>query len=144
MYAAIKTILAASSGLTALLAVKPIGTGPAIYDDGSVPQAATFAYLTIGAGTQTPDHAMGEDGLARFGWNCTLQVKAVGQGSEASGLAIMSEVAKALKPGTALTLAGYTRAWVEDFVLFPTLVSTEAGIVTRQWPAILRAIASDT
>jgi hypothetical protein len=144
IYAALKVLLAAYAPLTALISTKPLGGAPAIYDDGAVLQDATMPYLTIGAGTQVPDHTMGEDGLARFGWNCTLQIKAVSEGSEASGLAIMYQVFVALKSGTPLTHAGYTRAWCEEITLHPTIVTEQAGVTTREWPAILRVIASDT
>lgn len=155
IYAALKTLLAAHAPLTALIAVKPIGVGPAIYDDGAVPQAATvpvppatswLPYLTIGAGTQVPDHTMGDANDAnakRFGWNCTLQIKAVGQITEAAGLTILSKVATALKEGTALTLAGYGSAWCDEFTVFPTIVTVQAGVTTREWPAILRVRCHD-
>ena len=144
IYTAIKALLAAHAPLTALISTKPVGTGPAIYDDGSVLQAATMPYLTVGAGTQVPWHTMGEAGSARYGWNCTLQIKAVGQGSEASGMAIMSTVFTALREGTALTLSGYATAWCDEIEMFPTLVSIQAGVTTREWPAILRVYCSDT
>ena len=144
IYTAIKALLSAYAPLTALIAVKALGGTPAIYDEGSVPQGSAMPYLTIGAGTQIPDHAMGEDGLARYGWNCTLQIKAVGQGVEATGFAILSQVMTVLREGTPLTLAGYTRAWCDECSVFPTIVTTQAGVVTREWPAILRVFASDT
>lgn len=152
IYTALKTIMAAYAPLTALLGKKPLDASAAgIYDEGSVPQGLSMSsspaglpYITIGAGTQVPDHAMGEDGLARYGWSCTLQIKVVGRGSEASGLAIMSQVMAVLREGTPLTLAGYTRAWCDEFTLFPTIITTAAAEVTREWPAILRVFASDT
>jgi hypothetical protein len=143
IYTAIKALLAAHAPLTALIAVKPLGGTPAIYDDGSAPQAATMPYLTVGAGTQNPWHTMGEPGSARYGWNCTLQIKAVGQGNEASGLTIMSTVATALREGTPLTLAGYGAAWCDEFQMVPTLITVQAGVTTREWPAILRVYCSD-
>lgn len=143
VYVALKATLAAYAPLAALLAVKPIGTGPGIYDDGSVPQAATMPYLVIGAGTQVPDHAMGPDGSARYGWNCTLQIKAVGQGTEAAGLAIITQVFAALPDGAPITLTGYGHAWCEEFSVFPTIVTVLAGVVTREWPVIVRVLASD-
>jgi len=148
IYTALKTLMVAYAPLTALLAVKPLGVSvPAIYDEGSVPQAATMPYLTIGAGTQTPWHTMGDanDPTAkRWGWNSTLQIKAVGQGNEASGLAILSQVATVLYGGRNLTLAGYNTAWIDDdFNVQPTLVTTLAGVTTREWPAILRVFCHD-
>lgn len=148
IYAALKALMAAYAPLTTLLAVKPLGTNvPAIYDDGSVPQAATMPYLTVGAGTQVPWHTMGDandPNAKRWGWNCTLQIKAVGQGNEASGLAILSKVATVLKAGTTLTLTGYGSAYVDDdFTVQPTIVTTLAGVTTREWPAILRVLCHD-
>lgn len=144
IYTAVKALLAAHAPLTALIAVKPVGTGPAIYDDGAAPQAATMPYLTVGAGTQVPWHTMGEPGSARYGWNCTLQIKAVGQIAEAAGLAILSQVATALKEGTELSLAGYGAAWCDEFEVFPTVITVQAGVTTREWPGILRVYCSDT
>jgi hypothetical protein len=155
IYTAIKTLLAAHAPLTVLIAVKPVGGAPAIYDEGAVPQAATTPvppattwapYLTVGAGTQTRWHMFGDANdptVKRYGWNCTLQIKAVGQGNEASGLAIMSAVATALREGTALTLAGYASAWCDEFQMVPTLITVQAGVTTREWPAILRVYCSD-
>ena len=144
VYTAFKTALAAWGPLTALLATKPVGSGPAIYDDGSVPQAATFPYLTIGAGTQVPWHTMGMESEPRHGWNCTVQVKAVGQGTEASGLAVMSQVAAVLYDGRVLSLAGYGSSWCEEFVVQPTIITLVAGVTTREWPVIVRVYAHDT
>ncbi len=144
IYAAVKTLLAASAPLTALVAVKTIGGAPAIYDDGAVPQSSLMPYLTIGAGTQVPWHTMGVQGMARYGWNCTLQVKAVGQGTEASGLAIMSQVAAVLYDGRELNLAGYGSSWTEELTVHPTIVTVLAGVTTREWPAIIRVFAHDT
>lgn len=143
IYAAVKTLLAAHAPLTALLSTKPVGGGAAIYDEGSVLQSATMPYLTIGAGTQVPEHRMGAIGSAKHGWNCTFQIKAVGQTSEAAGLTIMSKVAGALPDGLSLGLAGYGSSWVEEFTLQPTIVTTVAGVTTREWPAILRAQCHD-
>lgn len=144
IYVALKALLAAHAPLTALISTKPVGSGAAIYDDGAVLQAATMPYLTIGAGTQNPWHTMGEIGSARYGWNCTVQIKAVGQVSESAGLAIMSAVATAVREGTPLTLAGYGAAWCDEFQLVPTLITVQAGVTTREWPAILRVYCSDT
>lgn len=143
IYVAIQALLAAAGPLTALISTKPLGGTPAVYDDGGVLQAATMPYLTVGAGTQMPWHTMGEIGSARYGWNCTLQIKAVGQITEAAGLAIMSQVATALREGTPLTLAGYSSAWCDEFELFPTLITVQAGVTTREWPAILRVYCAD-
>ena len=143
IYVAMKALMVATAPLTALLATKPLG-GPAIYDEGAVAQGAAMPYLTIGAGTQVPWHTMGVVGSARYGWNCTLQIKAAGQGTEASGLAIMSQVAALFHDGKELSLAGYGSSWAEEFTLQPTIVTTLAGVTTREWPAILRVLAHDT
>src|SRR5687768_13847161 len=142
IYAALKTLLSAYVPLSSLLGVKPLGGAPGIYDEGSVPQVVTsvdgwLPYLTIGAGTQVPDHTMGMDGSSRHAWNCTLQIKAIGQISESDGLAIMSQVFAVLPDGKALVLAGYGSAWCEEFTLFPTIVTTAGAKVTREWPAIV-------
>lgn len=144
IYAALKTLLAASTPVTALISTKPLGGAPAIYDDGGVLQAATMPYLTIGAGTQVPWHTMGEPGTARYGWNCTVQIKATGQIADAAGLGILGAVATALREGTPLTLPGYATAWCDEFQVQPTQVTVQAGVTTREWPAILRVYCSDT
>src|SRR5688572_23678811 len=144
VYVAIKAVLVAHAPLVAMLAVKSIGGGPAIYDDGETAvQGAKLPYLTIGAGTQIPIHTMGPEGSSRYGWNCTLQIKAVSQGPEATGLAIASEVAKALPDGKELTLTGYANAWAEEFTVQPTLIETIAGVTTRSVPAIVRVKCHD-
>lgn len=144
IYGTIKSLLAASGSLTALISTKAIGGGPAIYDEGSVPQTSTMPYLTIGLGTQIPWHTMGEVGSLRYGWNCTLQIKAVGQGSEASGLAILGEVAAVLYDGRELNVPGYGSSWCEEFNVEPTLVTVSAGVTTREWPAIVRVLVHDS
>ncbi len=143
IYAAIKALLAAAAPLTTLIAVKTLGGAPAIYDEGAVPQSSLMPYLVIGAGTQVPSHTMGMQGTARYGWNCTLQIKAVGQVAEASGLAIMSQVATVLYDGRELNLAGYGSSWAEEFIVHPTIVTQLAGVTTREWPAIVRVFAHD-
>jgi hypothetical protein len=107
-------------------------------------------YLTVGAGTQVPSHTFGDanDPTAkRYGWNCTVQIKGVGQGnisaSEGVGLAIMSKVLTVVKEGTPLTLAGYDSAWCDESQIFPTIITTLAGVTTREWPVILRVYCSD-
>lgn len=143
IYSALKALLAASAPLSALLSTKAIGGAPAIYDDGSVPQSSTMPYLTIGLGTQIPWHTMGEPSASRYGWECTVQIKAVGQGSEASGLAILSEVAAVCYEGKGLGLSGYGSSWCDEFTVQPTLVTTLSGVITREWPAILRVFAHE-
>lgn len=143
VYAAIKSLMAGSAPLTALIATKALGGAPAIYDEGSVPQSSPMPYITVGLGTQIPWHTMGVSSFARWGWNCTVQIKAVGQGSESSGLLILSEVADVLKEGTELNLAGYGSSWCDEFTVQPTIVTTSAGVTTREWPAILRVYCHD-
>lgn len=149
IYAAVKALLAAHAPLVALIGTKPIAPGgPAIYDDGAVPQAATSTdgwrpYLTIGAGTQVPRHTIGPHGSAKYGWNCTFQVKAIGQISEASGGAIVTQIAAVLYDGRDLNLAGYESSWTEEFTSHPTIITTVAGVTTREWPVIVRAQCHD-
>lgn len=145
IYTAAKTLLSAHAPLTALLAVKPLGASlPAIYDDGAVPQAATFPYLTVGAGTQVPEgETMGTEADPIHGWNCTFQVQALGQISESAIVNIMTEVAKVLYRGRDLALAGYGSSWIDEFTVQPTLTTAVAGVPTRQLPAIVRVMAHD-
>lgn len=144
IYTAIKSLMAGSAPLTALIATKALGGAPAIYDEGSVPQGSAMPYITVGLGTQIPWHTMGVSSSARYGWNCTVQIKPVGQGSEVSGLDILSKVAAVLAEGTPLNLAGYGSSWCDEFTVQPTIVTTSAGVTTREWPAILRCYAHDT
>jgi hypothetical protein len=147
IYDALKALMAAYGPLTALIRTKAVGGAPAIYDEGGVPQSSAMPYLTIGAGTQHRSNrfgaATGAANTPTYGWNCTLQIKAVGQGTESVGLAIMHQVGTVLAEGTPLTLAGYESAWVDEFEMQPTIITTLAGIVTREWPAILRVRAYD-
>jgi hypothetical protein len=141
IYPAVKTLLAGYAPLTSLLATKANGT-PAIYDEGEVAvQGSGVPYLVVGSGTQVPEHTMGPGG--RYGWNCTLQIKAVGKGSEAQVLGVMSQVGAVLYDGRDLTLAGYTEAWCSDYVIVPTLIENVSGVVTRSVPAIVRVQCHD-
>jgi hypothetical protein len=140
---ALRALLVADSTVVARLSTKPTarGGGPAIYTDGDVPSGATFPYLTIGAWTQIPSHNLSPstDG---YGWNCTGQLKAVGQLSttknETTLLTLMSAVYAALPQGRSLTVSGYRSGWVDEFNLQPSLKTTLAGVVTIEVPAILR------
>lgn len=146
IYRALRALLVADTPLVALIASAPVGlgAGPAVYADGAVPQGAVFPYLTMGAGTQVPRHTMGSASMARWGWNCTLQIKAAGQGQgEDQGLAIMDAVGKVLYEGRELTVVGYATAYCDEWVLQPTIVTTLAGVTTREWPAILRVFCHD-
>lgn len=136
---ALRAVMVAHAPLTALLATKPAakGGGPAIYADGEVAQGQTFPYLTIGAWTQVPFNSLspGTDG---YGANCTGQIKAVGQRSEAQLMTIMNLVAGLFEQGEALTVSGYSSGWTDEFNVQPTLKTTQAGITTFELPAILR------
>ena len=148
IYTAIKALLAAYAPLTALLGVKTLGGAPAIYDEGGVPQSATstvgwLPYLTIGAGTQIPEHTIGPASSAKYGWNCTFQIKAVGQIADAAGLAIVSQVAVVLYHDRDVNLAGYGSGWIDEFTVQPTLHTIQAGVTTREWPVIVRVICHD-
>jgi hypothetical protein len=146
---AIRALLVAHAPLVALLATKPTarGGGAAIYTDGDVPSGATFPYLTIGAWTQIRAHnfSPGTDG---YGWNCTGQLKAVGQlsgsSSETTLLTLMSAVYAALPQGRSLTVSGYGSGWIDEATLQPSLKTTLAGVVTIEVPAIVRVFVHGT
>jgi hypothetical protein len=146
IYATLKALLVAYAPLTALISTKPAGagSGPAVYDEGNVHQQATMPYLTMGAGTQVPDHTMGAFDSAKWGWNCTLQIKVVGQVIESQGLLILSKVAELLYQGRELNVSGYGSAWCDEFTVQPTISTTLAGVVTREFPAILRVKVYDS
>lgn len=142
--AALRAILVASAPLTALIATKSTaqGGGPAIYNDGAVPQGATQPYLTVGAWTQNGAHGLVPDAFG-YGWNCTGQFKVVGQSSEPALMAVMSKVFAALPQGQRLTVTGYGSAWCDEFILHPTLKTTIGGVTTYEVPAILRVYVHD-
>lgn len=146
--AAIKALLVADTTLTGLLANKPTarGGGPAIYADGDVPTGATFPYLTIGAWTQVGEHSLspsGSPGASGYGWNCTGQLKVVGQRNETQLMNVMSAIYSVLPDGRALTVAGYGSACVAETTLQPSLKTTLAGLVTIEVPAIVRIYVFD-
>lgn len=146
IYRALRALLVADGTLTGLLALAPaaLGGGPGMYTEGAVPQGASFPYLTMGLGTQNPAHTMGSAAMARWGWNCTLQIKAVGQGQgEDQGLAIMDAVGQVLYEGRGLTVPSYANAYCDEWSMVPTIVTTVAGVTTREWPAILRVLCHD-
>lgn len=146
--AALRALLVADATLVGRLAVRPTprGGGPAIYDDGDVPSGATFPYLTIGAWTQTKFHTMAPDGSAGYGWNCTGQIKAIGQLSggknEATLANVMSAVFAALPHGLGITVAGYSKSWVDEATLQPAIKTTLNSVVTIEVPAIFRVYAT--
>jgi hypothetical protein len=144
---ALRAVLVADAALTALLASRPVarGGGPAIYQDGEVPSGAPMPYLTIGAWTQVGFHSLSPDGspgLDGYGWNCTGQIKAVGQIStgrnEMTLQAIMSAVFAALPDGQRLEVSGYNSSWTDEFNLQPALKTQLGGVTTIEVPAILR------
>jgi hypothetical protein len=147
--AALKALLVGEVSVTSLISTKPAGAGggPAIYDEGSVHQSASFPYLTIGAGTQVPFHTMGGSSALKFGWNCTLQIKAIGQGqlqtSESAIQLVLSRVVGVCYHGRPLTVTGYGSAWCDEFVIQPTLITVLAGVTTREVPGILRVMVHD-
>jgi hypothetical protein len=140
--AALKTLIATDGPTAALLASTSAwqGTsGKAVFDDGGAPQGAAMPWVTVGAGTQFPSST-----FRSRGWNCTVQVKVTAQGTEATGQAIVTALSALLYPAAPLylTISGFASAWVDDFSVQPTLVSTVAGVVTREWPIILRVYAT--
>jgi hypothetical protein len=141
---ALRALLVASSPLTALLATKKaaLGGGPAIYAEGTVPQDRLFPYLTIGAWTQVGAHTLGI--TEHNGWNCTGQIKAVSQTSEAAARSVMSKVFAVLYEGRRLSVSGYGSAWCGEFNLQPVLITAVAGITSYELPAILRVGVHDS
>ena len=147
---ALRALLVADTTVVARLATKPAarGGGAAIYADGDVPSGATFPYLTMGAWTQIGSHNLspGSPG-GGYGWNCTGQLKAVGQLSgtknETTLQNLMSAVFAALPNGKGLIVSGYGSGWIDEFVLQPSIKTTLAGVVTIEVPAILRVYVHD-
>lgn len=141
--AALRALLVANATLTAAIATKPsaYGGGPAIYEDGKVPQGATFPYLTIGAWTQIPFNSLTPDSTG-YGYNCTCQIKAVGQTTEAAVMAVMNKVFPVLAQGQALTLSGYSGCWTDEFLLQPVIKEIVGAVTTLSVPAILRVYVS--
>lgn len=129
-------MLAADTSLVALLASKPSskGGGPAIYEDGEVAQGQLFPYLTIGAWTQVPFHNLGQG----YGWNCTGQIKAVGQRSNLSVAAVLSAALAVLPEGQDISVDGYTASCLGEVNVQPAIKTTLAGVVTIEIPAIIR------
>jgi hypothetical protein len=136
---ALRAVLVAYANLTTLIASKPAaqGGGPAIYPDGEVYQGQTYPYLTIGAWVAVPFNSLspGDDG---YGWNVTVQIKAVGQKTEAPLYAVMNQVAKALPNGSALTVSGYSSGQVAELVPQAAIKTVQSGVTTVELPAILR------
>ena len=145
---AVRALLVADATVVSRLSTRPTarGGGPAIYTDGDVPSGATFPYLTIGAWTQIGSHNLAPDSSG-YGWNCTGQLKAVGQLSanknETTLLNLMSAVFAALPQGRRLSVPGYSSGWTDEFTLQPSIKTTLAGVVTIEVPAILRVYVFD-
>ncbi len=130
IYRAIRALLVADGTLTGLIATAPaaVGGGPGVYAEGAVPPGATLPYLTLGAGTQVPDHTMGGSGSGRWGWNCTVQLKAVSQGKgDDQALGIMGAAGQVLYDNRPLTVTGYTQAACDEWNQQPTIITTVAA-----------------
>lgn len=135
---ALIAVLEADSTLAGLLSTKPTsrGGGPAIYDDGDAPQGATMPYLTIGAWTQVGFHSLAPDATG-YGWNCTVQFKAVGQRMTVL-YQVMGAALAVFPQGQNLDVTGYASAWTDEVTVHPMLKEILAGVPTYQLPAILR------
>lgn len=135
---ALVDLLEADTTLAGLLATRPTsrGGGPAIYDDGEAPQGATMPYLTIGAWTQVGFHNLAP-GVNGYGWNCTVQIKAVGQ-RLSTLYTVMSAAVAVFPQGQAIDVTGYASAWTDEMNVQPMLKEILGGVATFQLPAILR------
>lgn len=133
-------LLSEDTVLTGLIASKPTsrGGGPAIYPDGEVPLGQLFPYVTVGAWTQVPFHSMGSG----YGWNCTGQIKAIGQRSQAQVLEILSAALAVLPEGSQIDVTGYASACLGDVNVQPAFKNTLAGVPTIEAPAIIRVYVS--
>lgn len=140
---AIRTLLLADATLTSLLATKVAarGGGPAIYNEGDVPLDQPFPYLTIGAWTQIPEHSLSPDSDG-YGWNCTGQIKAVGQRSGDQLVNVLSAVLGVLPDGERITVTGYSAAFCAEANVQPELKEIIAGKTTYSLPLILRVYAT--
>lgn len=141
---ALRTAFLANAVLVAALSTKPSahGGGAAIYEDGRVPMGATFPYLTIGAYTQIPFHQFAPDGTSGYGYNVTLQLKVVGQTSEATLMGVMNKVLPVVAHGSALTVSGYSHSWTDECLVQPKLTEVIGAVTTFSIPAILRVYVS--
>lgn len=144
IHGALKTLIATDSATAALLANAPgawAGTsGKAVYDDQTAPQGSAMPWVTVGAWTENLF-----SGFQKRGWNCTGQVKVTAQLSEEAGQDIVKALSILLAPDSGpryLTVAGFPSTWVDDVSVQPTLVTTVSGVVTREWPVIVRVIAT--
>lgn len=142
VYTALKTLIGSDVTTIALLAPEPFSgagvNGKAIYDDGRAPQSATMPRVSVGAGTEIPAATLGANG-----WNCTVQVKATAQGSEATGQAIVAALSALLfpMPRRTLSVAGFSSVVIQEFTVQPSLATVVAGVPVWEWPVILRVLA---
>jgi hypothetical protein len=152
IYAALREELLLDADLEDLLAPdKRDPSLPGMYPEGAVPAGAGKPYLTIGSGTQIPNHTMGKHTDPRWGWDCTIQIKAVGTAAgEEENTAILDLVGRILYEGLELDVpAGgspgvlYGNAWCDEWTVQPTLVYVDAGTTIRETPAIIRVRAHD-
>lgn len=140
VYAAIVAKLKADATLTNLLA----GGASGVYN--VAPSTALFPYVEVGSGTEVEFNAMGEDGLPKWGANCTVQItgrtQSSGPGSDLPLLTIISR-AKALLVGQPLTVPGFPSVIVSlDSVpaMFTDLVDSKP---TRTQLLIVRIIVHE-
>lgn len=135
LQAEITALLAADSAFQAACADKPSarGGGEAIYDDGDSPQGQTFPYLTIGAWTQVPFHNLGSN----YGWNCTVQLKAIGQRIPAVQT-LMDAAISVLPEGLRFDVTNYGDAQMGEVNVQPMLKEVIAGVPVFSLPAIFR------
>jgi len=109
----------------------------------TAPPGAPFRYLTVGKGTEQPDHTMGPDGLLKWGANCTIEIAARSQ--DASDLPLLTLIGrvKALFEGQPLVVTGYGSVIVGvDSV--PAIVDEVVdNRETRTQPLILRVIVHE-
>lgn len=133
-------LLAEDTALSGLIATKPSarGGGPAVYTDGEVATGQLFPYVVVGAWTQVPFHSMGSS----YGWNCTGQIKAIGQRSQAQVLDVLSAALAVLPEGAQIDVTGYASACMGDATVQPAFKSTVAGLTTFEAPAIIRVYVS--
>lgn len=133
-------LLSEDTALTGLIASKPSarGGGPAVYTDGEVATGQLFPYVVVGAWTQVPFHNMGSG----YGWNCTGQIKVVGQRSQAQVLDVLSAALAVLPEGAQIDVTGYATACLGEANVQPAFKTTLAGVTTIEAPAIIRVYVS--
>lgn len=144
IYTALKTLIANDATVAGLIANAPFagaGGSPnakAVYDDGTVPQGATYPLVTVGAGASVEASS-----LRTVGWNCTVQVKPIAQ-STATVQAIVAAISAALRPGgnpVELTVTGFPVCRVAEISEVPQLIELIAGATVKSVPMIVRVYA---